>query len=892
MPRPQPPRPARRLRPSALWAFCPLLLSFVASCTAAPAAAPTPEAASEKLADSIDLAELNAQAALILHYHRPDGDYTGWNAWVWTDTGEGQAYPFDRETAFGRAAIIAVDRAPERYGFIIRRGNWEMKDVDRDRFINNPESDVAEVWVNAGDPNVYGDAEQVDLAPRLTAAFLDADNRLTVASTTPLKSRDLHDAKLVTAHGEVPVKRMTKSDEQADGRIVYDLKLDKAITSAMLTDAMTLQVTGYDAVPVYARDVLDHKRFVALDAELGPQTTADATTFRTWSPVASSIELLLYGNRADQEPTETIALQRVESSSEKTSGGGIWETTVNRDLHGTPYQYRFTSYGTQRTVADIHCFAALPGSEFSVVVDLDRTDPEGFTDHTPPKLENPTDEVVYEIHVRDFTVTDPNCPPELKGTYAGLALPGTPEPGDEDGITSGVAHLKELGVTAVHLLPIQDFGNERHNYNWGYWTSLFNVPESDYSQTPDDPAATIRELKQTIQTLHENDIRVILDVVYNHTSSSYESSPFDQAVPWYYFRTDAEGNLRNDAGVGNSVADERAMVRKYIVDSLLFWATEYKVDGFRFDLLGTHHPETVEQLTDELREIRPDLTIYGEPWTGGGPTHFPKGAQRGLGLAVFNDHLRNAVRGDLDGKATGFANGPPAAPGSTPGKHHDSDNIEQIRNGIAGAIDDFADDPTETVNYVSAHDNRTLWDKLVYTLPDATDQEKRAMHKLALGVVVTSQGIPFLHGGSDLARTKDGDHNSYNKGDAVNAFGWDRKAEYRDIHDYVAGLIELRRAHPAFRLTTEKQVRKHLHFEFDDDSPAGVVIYRLDGKAVGDSWNTILVALNGSPETHAVDLPKGDWNIVVNDIDAGTDTLGVAHGDFKMAPFSMLVVHK
>lgn len=859
-----------------LLAVAPLLWAVLGSVATAQLAAPEAPPETTAVADQITPADLGAQAVLVLHYHRPDGDYKNWNAWVWTDTGEGRAYDFDQEDEFGRYALVPVNHVPERYGFIIRRGEWEMKDIDRDRFAPNSKGNVTEVWITSGDPEVYSDTEKIDLAPKLTAAFLDRLNRLTVTSTTPIKSRDLKDAKLVTAHGEIALKNLQKSDQQAQGKIVYDITLRQPITPAMITDSMQLEVSGFDSVAVFARDVLDASPFSAARTKFsfGPSYTPEFTIFRTWSPVASRVEVLLYENGIDAEPTQIIALTDLEPIPDDD---GVWHGLIKGDFHNTPYQYRFTSYGQERTVADIHGFAALPGSQFSVVVDLDRTDPEGFEDHAVPTLKNLTDEVIYEVHVRDFSTTDPNTPPEFKGKYPGLVTAGAIEPGDE-GVVTGIAHLKQLGVTAVHLLPIHDFGGERHEYNWGYWTSLFNVPESDYSTTPDDPAATIRELKQTIQTLHENDLRVILDVVYNHTSSSYEYSAFDQAVPWYYFRTTPDGALRNDAGVGNSVADERAMVRKYIIDSLIYWADEYKVDGFRFDLIGTHRPETVKQLVQELRSRRPDLTIYGEPWTGGGPTYFPKGAQKNLGLAVFNDHLRNAIRGDLDGKAIGFANGP-------------GGDTAAIQRGIAGAIDDFTADPTETINYVSAHDNRTLWDKLEYTLPNATEAERRAMHKLSLGVVLTSQGIPFLHGGSDMARTKGGHHNSYNQGDDVNAFGWDRKAEYRDVFDYTAGLIALRKAHPAFRMTTAAQVRKNLKFLDQADLPEGVIAFTLNGRAVCDGWNTILVAYNGEPTAQEFHLPAGKWNVVVNAGQAGNQTLGTANGKITLPPFSMVVMH-
>ncbi|MEO0514808.1 MAG: type I pullulanase [Planctomycetota bacterium] len=827
----------------------------------------------ESIADQIKPADLNAQSVLVLHYHRPDGDYRDWNAWVWTDAGEGQAYPFDRETPFGRAALVPVDHNPDRYGFIVRRGHWELKDIDRDRFVtpdaSNTKRRVTEAWLTAGDPAVYTDGKAIDLTPILVAAFLDAPNQLALTSTTPLKSRDLKNAVLQTEAGDIALGSLKKSDTPSPGSVAYVVTLQSAVRPASLDAPLTLAVPGYDPRPVYARAVLDHASLTPLDATLGPVTTAESTTFTTWSPVASSVELLLYEHGIDQQPSKNLALQRY-------SDAGLWQIEVPGDLHNVPYQLRFASYGQDRTVADIHCKAALPGSQFSVAVDLNRTNPDGWDTHRPPRLNQPTDEVIYEIHIRDWSMTDPNTPSKFKGKYLGLLTPGNVEPG-EDGVTTGLAHLRELGVTAVHLLPIHDFGGERHEYNWGYWTSLFNVPESDYSTTPHDPANTIRELKTAIKTLQDNDIRVILDVVYNHTSSSYEYSPFDQTIPNYFFRTNPDGSLRNDAGVGNSVADERLMVRKYIVDSLKYWVTEYKIDGVRFDLLGTHHPETMQTIADELYALRSDLTIYGEPWTGGGPTYFPKGAQRGMGVAVFNDHLRNAVRGDLDGDAIGFATGP-------------NGDLNAIRNGIAGAIDDFTDSPIETINYVSAHDNRTLWDKLEYTHPSASKAEKRAMHKLSLGIVLTSQGIPFLHGGVDLARTKGGHHNSYNQGDEVNAFGWDRKAEYMDVHDYVAGLIELRRAHPAFRLTTKSQIRKNL--KFVENTPQGVIAYTLNGQNVNDPADELFVIYNGQPTAQPVKLPNGSWSVVVDAERAGTTPLAKARGNLTLPPYSMAVLRR
>ena len=652
--------------------------------------------------------------------------------------------------------------------------------------------------------------------------------------------------------------------------MLYEVRLDRPVRFEDLDD-LTFHAPDLDAATVYARDALTEDRFTALDATLGPEHTPGATTFRVWSPVSDSVDVLLYDRLDAPRPSRTVAMEH--------AGRGVWAATVDGDLHGAAYQIRFRSYGEDRVVPDIHCLAATYDSRRSVVVDLDRTDPEGWGETPLPFLARPTDEVIYEVHVRDFSIANEGVPARKRGTYLGMVeSPTLDTPGGP--VRTGLDHLLELGVTGVHLLPIQDFTAGIGEYNWGYWTTLFNVAESNYSTNPREPLLAITELKEMIRAMHGAGLRVILDVVYNHTSSSGRFSAFDQSVPYYYFRTTLDGSLRNDAGVGNSMADERPMVRKYISDSLAYWTEEYRIDGYRFDLLGTHRPESVESWVQRLRSIRDDLTIYGEPWTGGGPTYFPKGAQRGLGLAVFNDHLRNAIRGDLDGDAIGFATGPGGDEAS-------------IARGVAGAITDFAHAPTETINYASAHDNLTMWDKILRVTPGATDAQRRAMQKLAHGVVLTSQGIAFIHGGAPFARTKGGNHNSYNAGDSVNAYDWDRKAEYRDVFDYVAGLVELRRARPAFRIADRRLVREAVRGPAATNDPGdGLLGFTIRGDVVGDDWGLIRVVYNGSPDERSVDLGAGTWNLVVDHERAGTETIRRVGGTHTMPPYSMIVVHR
>ena len=810
-----------------------------------------------------------ADAILVVHYHRPGKDYTGWNLWVWPEGGEGAQSNFGGEDAFGRYAIVPFAKGVTRAGFLIRRGNWEEKDFDQDRFVPLLKGAVAEIWVKSGEDGYTTDPKKIDTSLRVAGAFLDADDRITLAVTADLNQKQTKSIDVIDARD--PARKFrTKSVKKSasiGGKQIYDILLVKPVEPKDVGHLrLAFDEKAFDgAAPatVYARDVLDGDAFCALDADFGAFCTASSTKFSTWSPVAESVELLLYDDATKPEPTRTMTLA--------SGAGGRWETTVDGDLHGIPYCYRFLVYGAAHEAADMHGFAATSDSKRTVVVDLARLEPEGFTTTAVPTIAQITDEVIYEVHVRDYSIRDNAARPTERGTYLGLAHE-SPAKGARP--SSGLTHFKDLGVTAVHLLPVHDFTAAVDEYNWGYWTTLFNVPESNYATDPNDPTSAIRDLRASITALHRAGIRVILDVVYNHTSNAGPDSPLGAPAPYYLFRTTRDGRLMNDSGTGNAIADERPMMRKYILDSLSFWLRTYKVDGFRFDLLGTHEPDTVRAVCERVKAIRPDATLYGEPWTGGGTTRFAKGAQKGLPIAVFNDHLRNAIRGDLDGSTIGFATGAGGDDGA-------------IRRGIAGAIDDFTREPGETINYASAHDNLCLWDKIEKTQPTADDATRRMMQKLALGIVLTSQGVPFLHGGCDFARTKQGQHNTYNAGDEVNLFDWSRKRQYDDVFAFSAGLVKLRRAHPAFRMADDADVRRALAFV----ERGRTVAFTLDGQVAGDTWPRIFVAYNDEPTPLELDLPAGAWTIVVDATRAGTEALGTASPRVTLPPYSMLVAH-
>lgn len=819
--------------------------------------------------DQIDPEAYPDQSVLIVHYHRPDGAYADWNLWAWPDGGEGQRFDFEGETEFSRYATLVFPKDVPLVGMIVREGEWRSKDVDRDRFARLSPGGVAEIWLVAGNDRVFTSPASVDLAPRILGAFLDAPDLIHFTTSAPLEQSVLDRSILENRRGENSAYKIV-SIEPAQVRsprgTTYTARLSSEVE---IDDLGHLVINPPEMLPatVFARDVLNEDRFTALDAQLGAIYSPASTTFRTWSPVADSVDLLLFEHHDSKLPFLAVPLQRDDQ--------GVWEATVDGNFHGMAYQYWFKSYGADRVTADIHCLAATPDSLRSIIADPARFRPRGWSDTPQPKAAQPTDEVIYEVHVRDFSIADESLDPKLRGTYAGLTHRGSIDVNGRQ-IQTGLNHLKELGITAVHLLPVQDFTAPITQYNWGYWTALFNVAESNYSTKPNDPLQAPADLMKAIQGLHQAGLRVILDVVYNHTSTSFELSPFDQSVPYYYFRTTIDGSLRNDAGVGNSMADERPMVRKYIGDSLEYWAREYHIDGFRFDLLGTHHPESVREWVQRIRSVRPDATIYGEPWTGGGPIYFGKGTQKGMGIAVFNDHLRNAIRGDLDGSAPGYATGPDGDTGA-------------IKRGVMGAIDDFTDSPTETINYASAHDNLSLWDKISITQPNATDEQRRAMQKFAQAIVLTSQGIPFIHGGADFARTKGGNHNSYDSGDEVNKFDWHRKARYEDVFSYVAGLVELRKAYPEFRLSNRNDVRESVRWRAFSPRMPHEVIATLINSGEG---RTLQVIYNGTDSEQTAPLPEGDWGVLADHETAGTDPLRVERTQATLAPYSIMVLVK
>lgn len=612
-------------------------------------------------------------------------------------------------------------------------------------------------------------------------------------------------------------------------------------------------------IPYQATPPLTHPADgIVSDQVLGAIYTPEKTTFRVWAPTANQVTLHLYeapaGGRA-----KLLAMRKHED--------GRWESTILDDLLNFYYTYTATGddprFNPHREIIDPYAKA------------VTNFDGRGIVVHDQTLVaDRPTfpmsEAVIYEMHIRDFTI-DPDSGIQRRGKYMGLTESGTHLTGRPD-VTTGLDHLVELGVNVVQILPISEFHNNKSEdeYGWGYDTVHHFSPEGWYATERFD-TRRVREVKQMIDALHARGLRVTLDVVLNHTFEDIRRDrvySFEGLVPGYYYRLRQDGSYWNGSGTGNEFRTEAPMVRRYIVDCLLYWVTEYKVDGFRFDLMGLVDHETLQLIARKLHAIDPNIMIYGEPWAGGTTPILVahKGSQRSQGWSVFNDHFRDAIKGAVfKAREGGFA--------------QSGVDIHDLKRGICGSIDDFADSPVETINYVECHDNHTLWDRLVIsTIDDASisDADRRAMDKLAAVILFTSQGIPFIQAGQEFLRTKGGDHNSYDKPDAVNMIRWQEKVKHRDVYEYYQGLIALRHAHPLFRLATADEVRRAVKF-LDDHLelavPHGCVAYVIEDVTGTDDWARALVILNANPKAIELIIPEGQWQVFGDKKEVGTTRL-------------------
>ena len=590
------------------------------------------------------------------------------------------------------------------------------------------------------------------------------------------------------------------------------------------------------------------------------------TKFSLWSPVAEEVKVLLYESGHEGSAYVTHAM--------KKGTDGTWKVTISEDLHGKFYTFNVKVDG--KWLGDtpgIMAKAVGVNGKRAAVLDLNSTDPEGWENDVRPALKNFADIVVYEMHHRDFS-TDSVSGITNKGKFLALTEQGTKS---SLGEKTGIDHLIELGVNHVHILPSYDYASvdesqlEKNQYNWGYDPVNYNVPDGSYSTDPYNPSVRIKEFKQMVQALHKAGIRVVLDVVYNHTFDIVNSN-FEKTVPGYFYRFNSEGKYADASGCGNETASDRAMMRKYMIESVLHWVNEYHIDGFRFDLMGIHDIETMNEIRAELNKIDPTIFVYGEGWAAGAP-QMPQeelamkaNAHKMPGIAVFCDEMRDGLRGPFNNDKQGaFLTGL-------------SGHEMSIMYGLVGCIphpqiindsvnyskEAWAAQPTQMISYVSCHDDMCLADRIKSTLPEnATMEERVALHKLAETFVFTSQGVPFIFTGDEVMRDRKGVHNSYNSPDEINTIDWKQKTTYREVFDYIKDLIALRKGHPAFRMGDADMVRKHM--EFLPVKGSNLIAFILKDNANGDSWKNIIVAFNSRQESAKVTIPQGNYTVVCKD---------------------------
>lgn len=674
---------------------------------------------------------------------------------------------------------------------------------------------------------------------------------------------------------------------------MFHSKLSLIMASALLTCGMPAAVSAQTNSKYDVR-FIDWPAYNGEDLEL--TVDASGTHFRLWSPKASEVRVNIYENGHTGSAAKTLQMKSDPAT-------GTWTASVPEKLYGKFYTFQIND-GEKWLDETPGVWAKAVGvnGARAAVIDLDSTDPAGWDTDRGPAVRNFTDVIVYEMHHRDMSM-HPSSGIANKGKFLALTEHGTHSP---QGMKTGIDHLKELGVTHVHILPSYDYNSvdelnlQDNTYNWGYDPLNYNAPEGSYSTNPSDPTARIREMKEMIKALHDAGIGVIMDVVYNHTADN-DASNFELTAPGYYHRHWDDGRYSDASGCGNETASDLRQMRDFIINSTKYWADEYHIDGFRFDLMAIHDTETMNEVAAELKKINPSIFVYGEGWTAGdSPLQTERRAlKENVGkmtdIAVFSDDLRDAVKGHYTNAADrGFATGKPGLE-------------ETVKIGIVAATDHpqvdfsngnnskfpYAKSPEMIVNYVSCHDDLCLTDKLRKSMEGEPEQNMLAAAKLAQTIVFTSQGTPFMFAGEEVFRDKQGVHNSYKSPDSINAIDWSNKAKYRDQFDYYKGLVALRKAHPAFRMTSAADIARHLKFDrIDSKKTPNLISYSLTGNANGDEWKEIKVVFNGAGSPQTVNIPKGDWMIVAQDgrISPAGDLGATNGGKMTLSPYSALIL--
>lgn len=856
---------------------------------------------------------------LVIYYYRYDNNYElpgnqAWTIWLWENLPDGKG---GQEYAFSNNRIdpnygsyIEIDLEDEgygnttRFGIIVKEGaGWSGgREPGGDRFFNLADMDVVNGKISAhiveGDFNIGVNAE--DLAndiPNYNDKILKADFRadgryIDIRLTTGAKKVEIFEN-----NTSIQTLNNTQASFSANiGKEVNLLNNYRIVATFASDEGDIVNEVNASISNLYDTDMF--KNAFTYDGELGAIHTNTATTFRLWAPISEAVTLNLYnqghptydrnGNPSEElTPAKTHEMTRIAN--------GAWEVVVDGDLANTYYTFSVKNYGITQEVTDPYSYTTGANGMRSMVTNFAELNPNGWEySARPNNITNLTDYIVYELHVRDLTTHESwNGTEENRGKFLGFTEGGTTyTAANGTTVTTGLDHLDELGINAVQLLPIFDFGYVdevqmatnplyANTFNWGYMPYHFNTLEGSYATNPFDGGVRVNEFKQLVQALHERDIRVIMDVVYNHTGES-EGSNFHRILPGYYHRLTDEGNFYNGSGTGNETASERPMMRKFMLDSIEFLATEYNLSGFRFDLMALHDVQTMKDIEDMLYEIDPTIILYGEPWDADGRQgNYAKSDKSNIwqfeNVGAFNDTTRDAIKGQGDGGNKAWIQG-----------EHPQNHVRNIKYGIVGGINHnqggitgaWHGAPQKTINYVTAHDNLTLNDKLSLTGYAAAnkDAEKQRLQIQANAIVLTSQGVPFLHAGVDFMRSKPGvdggyDHNSYESPDSVNQLRWDRKARYIDVFEYYKGLIHIRKHTPQLRLINSQDIINHLTFTNTNNNH--IIQFEINHP----SYPTVVVVHNGSGSTYRAALPSGkEFNVHSNLVKASPLAISTVSG--------------
>ncbi len=664
-------------------------------------------------------------------------------------------------------------------------------------------------------------------------------------------------------------------------RIVAGILALILLVTAFILPAFAAETEGLSTT--YSSEAFEAEYTYTGD-DLGAVWTAEKTSFRLWAPTASSVKVSLY---VSGTPGTDDKIQEIEMTPDVN---GTWVAEKEGNLNGVYYTYLVTMGTVTNEACDPYARTTGVNGQRAMVIDLDSTDPEGWDTDVDPHYGNAiTDAIIYELHVRDLS-SDSSSGIQNTGKFLGLTETGTT---NSQGVPTGLDHIKNLGITHIHLLPSYDYASVDETdpdaaFNWGYDPVNYNVPEGSYSTDPYNGEVRVAEMKQMIKTLHDNGISVILDVVYNHVFDA-ESFCFNKIVPGYFSRISDSGTYSNGSMCGNDTASERSMVRKYIVDSVKYWADEYHMDGFRFDLAGLIDVDTINEVIEEVHKTHPNVIFYGEGWNMN--TNVTKenvtmttqaNSQEVPEFAFFSDAVRDTLRGsNNNARQIGYVAG---AGGYT----------STVRDAFLGKTT-WCKSPTQTINYASCHDGYTLYDRITMSTADNTVEERIRMNNLAAAIYLTSQGVPFVHAGEEMLRSKpleEGfDHNSYRSPDSVNSIKWDdlNQESYQDVYNYYQGLIAFRKAHPALRMTSAEEIAEKIvslgGLEFN------VVGLHIAAGANGEE-NEIVAIFNPRGEATTVELPEGEWTICVNGEAAGTESLGTAEGTVTVESISAMMLVK